>query len=173
MLGMVWAQTPAGTIAADGDLPWDVPEDFAHFRETVAGHPVIMGRTTWESMPPSMRPMPNSRSVVVTRNAEFEATGGEVVTSLEAALELLAEPADLEEVWVMGGGQIYAAALAYADELLVSEIDVEEPEGDLTPAPSIEEGSWREDTPNDIAGWRTSENGTRWRVRRWVRAGRP
>lgn len=172
MLGMVWAQTPAGTIAADGTLPWDVPEDFAHFRETVAGHPVIMGRATWDSMPPTMRPMPKSRSVVVTRNEEFAAEGAEVVTSLEDALELLAEPADLEEVWVMGGGQIYAAAMTYADELLISEIEVSEPEGEVTPAPAVDEEVWQEETPEEIAGWRTSTSGTRWRVRRWVRVGR-
>ena len=52
---MVWAQTPGGVIAADGELPWDVPEDFEHFRLTVAGRPVIVGRTTWESMPPRWR----------------------------------------------------------------------------------------------------------------------
>ncbi|WP_235866150.1 dihydrofolate reductase [Serinibacter arcticus] len=158
---MVWAQTPGGTIASDGDLPWDVPEDFAHFRATVRGHAVVMGRATWDSMPPAMRPMPHSRSVVLTRDGTFEAPGGEVVGSLEEALTLLA---DEPQVWIMGGGQVYAAGMAVADLLVVSEIDVPEPTGDvLTPAPAIDAG-WVQDTPEDVAGWRTSSTGTRWRV---------
>ena len=60
-IGMVWAQTPGGVIASNGDLPWDVPEDFAHFRATVRGHGVIMGRATWDSMPPTLQPMPRSQ----------------------------------------------------------------------------------------------------------------
>ena len=161
-VGMVWAQTPAGTIASDGALPWDVPEDIAHFRATVRGHAVLMGRATWESMPPRMRPMPHSRSVVLTRDAAFDAPGAEVVTTLPEALALLA---DEPEVWVMGGGQVYALALEHADLLVVSEIDVPEPDGrDLTPAPHLDPNRWREATPPDVAGWRTSATGTRWRI---------
>lgn len=159
---MVWAQTPGGTIASDGDLPWDVPEDFAHFRETVRGHGVIMGRATWDSMPPRMRPMPHSRSVVLTRDPSWSAPGAEVVTTLADGVALLA---DEDEVWIMGGGQVYALGAAVADLLVVSEIDVPEPTGEvLTPAPAIDPEVWIERTPPEVAGWRTSSTGTRWRV---------
>ncbi|WP_454300128.1 dihydrofolate reductase [Salana multivorans] len=70
-VGMVWAQTPGGVIAADGHLPWDVPEDFQHFRDTVAGRPVVVGRATWESMPKPWRRRRAARSVVVTRDPEW------------------------------------------------------------------------------------------------------
>lgn len=161
-IGMVWAQTPGGTIASDGDLPWDVPEDFAHFRATVRGHAVIMGRATWDSMPPSMRPMPHSRSVVLTRDRAWSAPGAETVDGIDAALDLLSEQ---DEVWVMGGGQVYALGMDVATLLVVSEIDVPEPTGrDLTPAPTIDPAVWQECTPPDVAPWRTSTTGTRWRV---------
>lgn len=71
VVGMVWAQTPGGVIAADGDEPWDVPEDFQHFRDTVAGRPVVVGRRTWESMPKPWRRRRAARSVVVTRDPEW------------------------------------------------------------------------------------------------------
>lgn len=162
VVGMVWAQTPGGTIASDGDLPWDVPEDIAHFRATVRGHAVLMGRATWEAMPPAMRPMPHSRTVVLTRDETFSAPGAEVVATLPAAIELLA---DEGEMWVMGGGEVYALALDHADLLVVSEIDVPEPDGDqLTPAPRLDPERWHDATPPDVAGWRTSVTGTRWRI---------
>lgn len=167
MIGMVWAQTPRGTIACDGALPWDVPEDFAHFRATVHGHAVVMGRATWDSMPPRMRPMPHSRSIVLTRDPAWSAPGAESVCSLSDALALLRGE---DEIWIMGGGQVYAAGSSVADLLVVSEIDVSEPVGEvLTPAPALDPEVWVERTPDDVAGWRTSVTGTRWRVRHLVR----
>ncbi|GMA32088.1 dihydrofolate reductase [Litorihabitans aurantiacus] len=168
LVGLVWAQTPAGVIAADGELPWDVPEDVAHFRATVHGHPVVMGRATWDSIPPSSRPMPHSRSVVITRDASWSAPGAESVASLEEALALLAGS---DEVWVMGGGEVYALAIDAADLLVVSEIEVDEPSGDLTVAPPVDPAGWVETTPLDVAGWRTSRTGTRWRIRHHRRPG--
>lgn len=161
-IGMVWAQTPGGIIARDGALPWDVPEDFAHFHATVRGHAVLMGRATWDSMPPDLRPMPQSRCVVLTRDEAWSAPGAEVVGTLAEALALLA---DEPELWVMGGGEVYALALEHADLLVVSEIDVPEPDdGHLTPAPRLDPAQWHDVTPPDVAGWRTSATGTRWRI---------
>lgn len=165
---MVWAQTPGGIIASSGDLPWDVPEDFAHFRATVRGHGVIMGRATWDSMPPTLQPMPRSHNVVITRNTEWSAPGTDIAPSIPAALDLLTAE---DEVWIMGGGQIYALGMDVATLLVVSEIEVPEPEGDvLTPAPAIDPAIWREGTPSDVAGWRTSATGTRWRILHYRRS---
>jgi dihydrofolate reductase len=85
------------------------------------GHAVVMGRKTWDSLPDRFRPLPGRRNVVVTRNPEWSADDAERTASLEAALELLH---DEERVFVIGGAQIYAAALPLADELLLTEIDL-------------------------------------------------
>ena len=167
-IGMVWAQTPGGVIASNGDLPWDVPEDFARFRATVRGHGVIMGRATWDSMPPTLQPMPRSHNVVITRNEQWAAAGTDVAPSMTDAIDLLAAE---DEIWVMGGGQIYAQGMAFATLLVVSEIDVPEPAGSqLTPAPDIDPAIWQELTPQDVAGWRTSTTGTRWRILHYRRS---
>lgn len=167
-LGSVWAQTPAGVIASGGELPWDVPEDFAHFRATVKGHPIIVGRATWDSMPPAWRRNRTATSVVITRGELDPEPGVAVARSMAHAVDLLAAEPDPER-WIIGGGQIYALGMAVADLLVVSEIDVPEPAGELTLAPSIDADTWREDTPADVAGWRTSTTGTRWRIRHYRR----
>lgn len=169
-VGMVWAQTPGGAIAADGDLPWDVPEDFQHFRETVAGRPVVAGRATWESMPRAWRERRTAPSVVVTRDPAWRADDGDDALragSIVAAVERAAREAPGEAVWIMGGGQVYALGIAVAGLLVMSEIDVPEPGPGavITPAPFIDPAVWVETTPADTAGWRTSRTGTRWRIR--------
>jgi len=100
----------------------------ARFREVTMGHPVVMGRRTWESLPEGFRPLPGRGNVVVTRNPDWSAQGADRAGSVEDALRLLEfEP----RVCVIGGGEIYSAALPYADELLLTEIDVDV-EGDTT-----------------------------------------
>ncbi len=92
------------------------------FRELTMGHAVVMGRRTWDSLPERFRPLPGRRNVVVTRNPEWRADGAERACSLENALELLD---GVRQVFVIGGGELYAAALPLADELLLTEIDLE------------------------------------------------
>ena len=92
------------------------------FRELTLGHPVIMGRRTWDSLPDRFRPLPGRRNVVVTRNPSWQSEGAERAGSLEEALRLVS---DAERVFVIGGGELYAAALPLADELLLTEIDLE------------------------------------------------
>ena len=101
-------------------LLWNVPEDMQFFKRTTAGCPVIMGRKTWESLPARFRPLPGRRNVVVSRQAGFRAEGAEVAASVVDALSLVQDAA---KVFVIGGAQIYAAALEQADELLLTEID--------------------------------------------------
>ena len=138
-VSLVAAVARNGVIGREGDIPWRLPEDMARFRGLTMGHPVVMGRRTWESLPDRFRPLPGRGNVVVTRNADWSAQGAESAGSLEDALALLeSEPA----VFVIGGGEIYAAALPFADELLLTEIDAEV-EGDTT-FPTWEPGEFVE-----------------------------
>jgi dihydrofolate reductase len=109
-------------------LLWKLPEDMAFFKQTTTGHPVIMGRKTWESLPARFRPLPGRRNVVVTRNAHYAAPGAQCVASVDAALSLLAEA---PRVFVIGGAEIYAQTLPLVDEMVLSEID-RDFEGDVT-----------------------------------------
>lgn len=128
-----------GVIGADGDMVWNIPEDFKHFKRTTMGHPMIMGRTTFEGM----GALPGRRSIVVTRNPEYapNLTKGDdvvVVHSLDEALEEVAG----EDAFVVGGAQIYEAAMGEVTHLLISEIPLE-PEGDAH-FPTIDPKHWRE-----------------------------
>ena len=114
-------------IGRDDRLPWHLPEDMAHFRSTTAGATVIMGRKTWDSLPPKFRPLPGRRNIVVTRNAGWHAAGAEAVTSLPAAIEAATNASGVDaapgtRAWIIGGAEIYAQALPLADELLLTEI---------------------------------------------------
>jgi dihydrofolate reductase len=151
-VSLVAAVARGGVIGRDGGIPWRLPEDLARFRELTMGHPVVMGRRTWESLPDQFRPLPGRGNVVVTRNPEWSAQGADRVSSIEDAFDLLeAEP----EVFVIGGGEIYAAALPHADALLLTEIDAEV-EGDTTfPA-------WNRAEFEEVSrGSHVSEDGTR------------
>jgi len=131
-LALIWAQARGGVIGRDGDIPWHIPEDMKYFRETTAGHPVIMGRRTWDSLPPRFRPLPGRRNIVVTRQLDWSAAGAAVVGSVDEARGLVA---DGETAFVIGGGEIYAAAMDQADRLHVTEID-DDVDGD-TRAPVV------------------------------------
>ena len=123
-LSLVAAVARNGVIGRDGGIPWRIPEDMQRFRALTVGHPVVMGRRTWESLPERFRPLPGRRNIVVTRDAGWSSEGTERAGSLEEALELAA---DAERVFVIGGAAVYASALPLADELALTEIasDVE------------------------------------------------
>jgi dihydrofolate reductase len=109
-----------GVIGGDNDLLWRLPEDLRFLRDTTMGHPVIMGRRTWESLPERVRPLPGRRNIVISRDAGYVAPGAELVGSLDAALQLVH---DAPHAFVLGGAQLYALALPRADRLLLTEID--------------------------------------------------
>jgi dihydrofolate reductase len=121
-LHLIWAQARNGVIGKAGKLPWHLPEDLAHFKAKTAGCPVVMGRKTWDSLPPKFKPLPGRRNIVVTRSESFEQTGAETFPSLRAALDQCKQ---YDHVWVIGGAQIYAQALALADSLEVTKIDAD------------------------------------------------
>lgn len=117
---LVAAVADGGVIGRDGTIPWHLPEDVARFRDLTMGHPVLMGRLTWESIPERFRPLPGRRNIVVTRRPDWEAQGAERAASLPDALALVA---DEEVVFVIGGAHLYADALAVADELALTEVE--------------------------------------------------
>jgi len=123
-------------IGARGGLPWRLPEDLQHFKALTHGHPVIMGRRTWESLG---KPLPGRDNIVVTRSQAFDAPGASVAASLEAALALCANS---PVAFVIGGGELYAAALAWADVLMLTEIQ-RDYEGDAR-FPEFDRDAWRE-----------------------------
>lgn len=121
-LQIVAAVARGGVIGRDGGLPWRLPEDLARFRDLTTGHAVVMGRRTWDSLPDRFRPLPDRRNVVLTRSPSWLDDGAERAGSLEEALALLAAE---ERVFVIGGGAIFAEALPLADDLHLTEIDLD------------------------------------------------
>lgn len=113
-------------IGRDNQLIWNIPEDMAHFKALTQGQTVLMGRKTWESLPPRFRPLPGRRNIVISRQAEFAAPGAELANSLEAGLALAASDA---LVFIIGGAEIYQQAMAIANRLEITEVDLN-PEGD-------------------------------------------
>ena len=110
-------------LGAGGELLWRIPEDMKRFKELTMGHPVIMGRKTWESIPEKYRPLLGRTNIVVTRQSGYRAKGALVVDGLSDAF-LAAEGADgASETFVIGGGELYAAALPYATRLYLTLVD--------------------------------------------------
>ena len=126
-INLIFARARNGVIGKDNQLPWHLPEDLAHFKRTTLGQPVIMGRKTWDSLPPKFRPLPGRTNLVVTRQADWQAAGATVAHSLAQAQDLC-DPA--QEVWVIGGAEIYAQALPYARKAVITEIDLTVEGGD-------------------------------------------
>lgn len=118
-INLIYARAANGVIGKSGSMPWHLPEDLAHFKRLTQGHPVLMGRKTWDSLPPKFRPLPGRTNIVITRQADWQAEGAQCAGSLKEALQL-AGPAP--EVWVIGGAQIYAQAEPLASRAEVTEI---------------------------------------------------
>jgi len=121
-LHLIYARARNGVIGRENTLPWHLPEDLAHFKRLTLGCPVIMGRKTWDSIPPKFRPLPGRSNIVITRQTDWQSLGATHANSLEAALSQCAQS---EHVWVIGGAQIYAQALPLATTVEVTEIDAD------------------------------------------------
>lgn len=113
-------------IGRDNQLLWSIPEDMAHFKALTAGHAVLMGRKTWESLPERFRPLPGRRNIVISRQADYSAPGAELAHTLADGI---ARAADAEKLFVIGGAQIYEQAMALADRLEITEVALN-PEAD-------------------------------------------
>jgi len=148
---LVAAVANNGVIGARGKLPWHLPEDLQHFKKLTLGRPILMGRRTWESLG---RPLPGRENIVISRKPGFAAPGASVAASVEGALALCTgEPV----AFVIGGAEIYAAAMPLADGLVLTEID-QDYQGD-TRFPDWDRKAWRvsqKETHTSAAGVRFS-----------------
>jgi dihydrofolate reductase len=176
VIGLIWAQTLDGVIGKDNDMPWHLPEDLAHFKRITMGHPVIMGRNTWDALPETWRPLPGRSNIVLTRNASWRADGAIAVHSLDAALaavDALGESAgaagidtgiNTGEVWIIGGQKVFVDAVDVATVALVTELDLTE-DGDAF-APKLGD-EWVRESMEPAEGWALSKAGIRYRIVRY------
>lgn len=166
-INLIWAQAHNRVIGLKGKMPWHLPEDLAHFKRTTNGHPVIMGRKTWDSLPPKFRPLPGRLNVVISRDAStrenLSLSGCEPLQNLRETLSFC-EQNGAEEVWVIGGAQIYAQALPLAHKLVITEIDAAF-EGDAF-APVLD-ATWQSVETQAL----TAASGVRYSFKTYVRDG--
>lgn len=151
-MNLIAATGTDGAIGIKGNLIWHIPEDLRHFKKVTLGHPVIMGRKTWDSLP--RRPLPGRRNIVVTRNPDFHPEGAETALSPIQAMEMTRG----EEPFVIGGEQLYKAFLPSASRFFLTEIDAVSPEADARiPFPlnpeewTLEEASETFTTPDGLS----------------------
>jgi dihydrofolate reductase len=159
-LNLIFACSDNGVIGKDNTLPWHLPEDLAHFRQLTLGSPVLMGRKTWDSLPPRFRPLPGRLNLVLTRQPDWDATGAVRVGSIEQALSQCPTGQDL---WVIGGAEVYEMALPLAQRLEITEVHVQA-DGDVK-APFIDRTQWQE----SARVGHTAVNGLDYSFVTWIR----
>lgn len=160
-LNMIVAAGKDGAIGKGGDLVWHIREDLRRFKALTTGHPVVMGRKTWESLP--KRPLPLRRNIVVSQTPGYEAPGADVASSPEEALAMAGPGA-----FVIGGARIYEALFPMTSRIFLTEIDAEEPLADariqFPPEPDV----WRVE---EVSPWETAADGLRYRFVTYSRIG--
>lgn len=166
-LVMIWAQAAGRIIGSGGTMPWHVPEDLAHFSQLTMGSPVVMGRKTWDSLPPRFRPLEGRRNVVITRDAEWRAVGAQVAHSAEDAIRLAAD-GTADTIWIAGGATLYSQLLPSADRLEVTEIGAEIPGDTMAPVIPPE---WTVVASDPAEGWHVSRRGLNYRFLTYRRIG--
>jgi len=139
MISLIAAVAKNGVIGRDNALPWHLPEDMKHFKALTTGHAVLMGRKTWESLPPKFRPLPNRQNYVLTRDTSYVAAGATVLHSLDEAMKVGAGGTAL---FIIGGAELYRHALPLAQRLELTEIDATFA-GDAH-FPTFDRAQWRE-----------------------------
>ncbi|MBB3086431.1 dihydrofolate reductase [Geodermatophilus sabuli] len=155
-VALIWAQARDAVIGSGGTLPWHLPEDLRLFRDLTMGAAVVMGRRTWESLPERFRPLPGRRNVVLTTDPSWAADGAHRAASVA---QVLAERDG--DLWVIGGGQVYAAFLPFADRVVVTDVDTRV-DGD-TWAPELG-AEWVRVSRQPADGWSASVTGLRYAV---------
>ena len=135
-VSIIVAMAANGVIGRDNQLPWHLPADLRHFKQTTMGKPILMGRKTWESIG---RPLPGRLNIVITRDSTYSAAGCEVVNSIDAAITAAGER---DEVMVIGGAELYRQVLPYTDTIYLTRIH-EAFEGD-TRFPEIRNTEWHQ-----------------------------
>ena len=119
MIALIAAIARNGCIGIEGKLPWHIPEDFEHFKRHTMGKVVLMGRRTWDSLPPKFRPLPNRTNVVITKRVQDPFSGAEVYGSINDALAAHVN----EDIFVIGGASIYEQTIARADRLIITHVE--------------------------------------------------
>lgn len=112
-------------LGKEGLLLWSLPDDMRRFKAITTGHPVIMGRKTWESIPLKFRPLTGRTNIVVTRQTGYKADGAIVADGLSDAFLAAEKTEESDETFIIGGGELYAAALPYATRLYLTLVDIE------------------------------------------------
>lgn len=138
LLSLIVAASENNVIGKDNAIPWHLPDDLKFFRKKTEGHPIIMGRKCYESIG---RPLPNRRNIIVTRDQTYEAPGCEISSSLDEAI-MFAGKDHSDEIFVIGGGEIYTQALPFANRIYMTRVHAET-EGDIF-FPKIDSNLWRE-----------------------------
>ena len=136
IIQLVVAYSENRVIGRDNTLPWRLPSDLAHFKRVTMGHPIVMGRNTWESLG---RPLPGRPNLVISRNPHYQATGASVYATLDAAL---AASSTADKVCIIGGEELFRHTLDIADEIIATEIHAHM-EGD-TYFPALDPAVWQE-----------------------------
>lgn len=137
LLALIASVARNRSIGSGSELVWREPEDMRWFKRQTLGCPVIMGRKTWDSLPERFRPLPGRSNIVVTRQTGWRANGAQVAGTLEGAVAAAQASIDQQlaaRIFVIGGGELYAAALPLANELLLTEIDADLPGDTVFPA---------------------------------------
>ncbi len=141
IISLIAALAQNRVIGRNNDLPWSLPDDMKYFMQTTKGHHVVMGRKNYDSIPTKFKPLPNRTNIVVTRQTNFMAPNCVVVNSLTAAVDLAKKNKE-EELFIIGGAEIYKLSMAIATKLYLTEIKTEI-EGD-THFPKVDKSNWIE-----------------------------
>ena len=141
-ISLVVAAAENNAIGLNGELLWRLPKDMKFFKDTTYGHHVLMGRKSYESLPPKFRPLPGRPNVIITRNKDFKAEGCKVVSSVEEGIQFAKDNGE-QELMVLGGGEIYKQALALADRIYLTRVHHSFPNAD-TFFPELPIGQWEQ-----------------------------
>ncbi len=165
-LCLIWAQDKSGAVGRANTVPWHLPEDLEHFRETTMGYPVIMGRRTWDAI--GGRPLPGRQNIVLLRESDpFDLAGAVHASSIGDAI-MMAGSGRPAKAFVIGGADLHARALLVAQRVYVTEVDVEVEAAD-TFAPPVSPTQWKRYLETDM---HASRVGLRYRFVEYRRAGR-
>lgn len=157
---MIVAMANDNSIGKNGEIPWHLPEDLQNFKKLTMGHPVIMGRKTWESLP--FKPLKGRRNIIVSRNANYEAQGAEVISSVEEAVAACVSDA---APFIIGGEQIYKIAIPFATHLIITEVNTSIPDADAF-FPTIDKDIWELTEQSEIL---QSKTGLDYRIKHYHR----
>lgn len=173
VLASIWAQDRRGVLGSGTGMLWHVPADFAHFKATTMGCPIIMGRASWESLGAAL---PGRDNIVITHRPDYLAAGAHVVHSLVDAVDLgkrLARGHGAPVVWITGGAHVYAEAMSLVDQLVITHLDLDVADagyaGPVVAAPRIDPEVWTLEQALSDTEWRPVSGDARWRIATYVR----